>query len=158
MQDLNDLIYFAEVVDRGGFAAAGRSLGLPKSRISRRVAELEARLGVREQKRWERGAPLQDTKPVGGPEAFARYEHELTGERPVRMFAQYELFSYFGDLAHTTNLVTAGLTVQLAKYLSADFAYRAFHETRPKWAGDDARGFGEWSSRQEATIGLSVLF
>ena len=47
MQDLNDLVYFAEVVDRGGFAAAGRSLGLPKSRLSRRVAELEARLGVR---------------------------------------------------------------------------------------------------------------
>jgi DNA-binding transcriptional LysR family regulator len=35
------------VVDRGGFAAAGRALGLPKSRLSRRVAELEARLGVR---------------------------------------------------------------------------------------------------------------
>jgi DNA-binding transcriptional LysR family regulator len=47
MQDLNDLVYFAEVVDRGGFAAAGRALGLPKSRLSRRVAELEARLGVR---------------------------------------------------------------------------------------------------------------
>ncbi len=47
MQDLNDLVYFAEVVDRGGFAAAGRALGIPKSRLSRRVAELEARLGVR---------------------------------------------------------------------------------------------------------------
>ena len=47
MQDLNDLLYFAEVVDRGGFAAAGRSLGVPKSRLSRRVADLEARLGVR---------------------------------------------------------------------------------------------------------------
>ena len=47
MQDLNDMLYFAEVVDRGGFAAAGRALGLPKSRLSRRVAELEARLGVR---------------------------------------------------------------------------------------------------------------
>lgn len=47
MQDLNDLLYFAEVVDRGGFAAAGRSLGLPKSKLSRRVAELEARMGVR---------------------------------------------------------------------------------------------------------------
>ena len=47
MQDLNDLIYFAEVVDRGGFAAAGRALGLPKSRLSRRIAELESRLGVR---------------------------------------------------------------------------------------------------------------
>ncbi|MDB5753121.1 MAG: transcriptional regulator, LysR family [Ramlibacter sp.] len=47
MQDLNDLLYFAEVVDGGSFAAAGRSLGIPKSRLSRRVAELEARLGVR---------------------------------------------------------------------------------------------------------------
>src|SRR6476659_3322089 len=47
MQDLNDMLYFAEVVERGGFAAAGRTLGLPKSRLSRRVAELESRLGVR---------------------------------------------------------------------------------------------------------------
>ena len=47
MHDLNDMLYFAEVVDRGGFAAAGRALGLPKSRLSRRVAELEERLGVR---------------------------------------------------------------------------------------------------------------
>ena len=47
MQDFNDMFYFAEVVERGGFAAAGRALGVPKSRLSRRVAELEARLGVR---------------------------------------------------------------------------------------------------------------
>lgn len=47
MQDLNDLLYFAEVVDHGGFAAAGRALGVPKSKLSRRVAGLEARLGVR---------------------------------------------------------------------------------------------------------------
>ncbi len=47
MQDLNDMFYFAEVVDRAGFAAAGRHLGVPKSKLSRRVAELEASLGVR---------------------------------------------------------------------------------------------------------------
>lgn len=47
MQDLNDMIYFAEVVDHGGFAAAGRALGVPKSKLSRRVADLESRLGVR---------------------------------------------------------------------------------------------------------------
>ena len=28
MQDLNDLYYFAKVVEAGGFAAAGRLLGL----------------------------------------------------------------------------------------------------------------------------------
>ncbi|MHC8371938.1 LysR substrate-binding domain-containing protein [Pseudomonas sp. MDT1-85] len=47
MQDLNDLYYFAKVVEAGGFAAAGRLLGIPKSRLSRRIAELEDRLGAR---------------------------------------------------------------------------------------------------------------
>ncbi|MCB1624143.1 MAG: LysR family transcriptional regulator [Pseudomonadales bacterium] len=46
-QDLNDLFYFAQVVDHGGFAPAGRALGIPKSKLSRRVAALESRLGVR---------------------------------------------------------------------------------------------------------------
>jgi len=45
--DLNDFVYFAEVVAQGGFAAAGRALREPKSKLSRRVAGLEARLGVR---------------------------------------------------------------------------------------------------------------
>ena len=47
MQDLNDLYYFAEVVDHGGFAPAGRAIGVPKSKLSRRIALLEDRLGVR---------------------------------------------------------------------------------------------------------------
>ncbi|MBO1541125.1 LysR substrate-binding domain-containing protein [Pseudomonas sp. OA65] len=47
MQDLNDLYYFAKVVEADGFAAAGRLLGIPKSRLSRRIAELEERLGAR---------------------------------------------------------------------------------------------------------------
>jgi DNA-binding transcriptional LysR family regulator len=47
MQDLNDLYFFVQVVDHGGYAAAGRALGIPKSKLSRRVLELEERLGVR---------------------------------------------------------------------------------------------------------------
>jgi DNA-binding transcriptional LysR family regulator len=46
-QDLNDLFYFAKVVEFGGFAPAARALGTPKSKLSRRVAGLEERLGVR---------------------------------------------------------------------------------------------------------------
>jgi DNA-binding transcriptional LysR family regulator len=34
-------------VDHGGFAAAERALGIPKSRLSRRISQLEADLGVR---------------------------------------------------------------------------------------------------------------
>lgn len=47
MQDLNDLFYFVQVVEHGGFAPAGRALGMPKSKLSRRIAQLEDRLGVR---------------------------------------------------------------------------------------------------------------
>ncbi|MDP2408083.1 MAG: LysR family transcriptional regulator [Hydrogenophaga sp.] len=68
MQDLNDMLYFAEVVERGGFAAAGRALGLPKSRLSRRVAALEAQLGVRLLQRTTRKLSLTE---VG--EAYLRH-------------------------------------------------------------------------------------
>src|SRR5690606_34239322 len=47
MRDLNDLYYFVQVVDHGGFAPAGRALGVPKSKLSRRIALLEERLGTR---------------------------------------------------------------------------------------------------------------
>ncbi|WP_241830958.1 LysR family transcriptional regulator, partial [Klebsiella pneumoniae] len=47
MQDLNDFAWFVQVVDHGGFAAAGRALDQPKSKLSRRIAQLEERLGVR---------------------------------------------------------------------------------------------------------------
>jgi DNA-binding transcriptional LysR family regulator len=46
-QDLNDLYLFALVVNNGSFTAAGRAAGLTTSRISRRIADLEGRLGVR---------------------------------------------------------------------------------------------------------------
>ncbi|MBJ9589436.1 LysR family transcriptional regulator [Burkholderia seminalis] len=46
-RDLNDLYYFVQVVEHGGFAPAGRALDMPKSKLSRRVALLEARLGMR---------------------------------------------------------------------------------------------------------------
>lgn len=68
MQDLNDMLYFAEVAERGGFAAAGRALGIPKSRLSRRVAELEAQLGVRLLQRTTRTLSLTE---VG--EAYLRH-------------------------------------------------------------------------------------
>ena len=47
MHDLNDLYYFAMVVEHSGFAAAERALGIPKSRLSRRISQLETDLGVR---------------------------------------------------------------------------------------------------------------
>jgi DNA-binding transcriptional LysR family regulator len=47
LQDLNDFVYFREVVRHGGFSAAGRVLNIPKSKLSRHITALEDRLGVR---------------------------------------------------------------------------------------------------------------
>lgn len=47
MLDLNDLYYFVQVVDHRGFASAARALGVPKSKLSRRIQQLEAQLDAR---------------------------------------------------------------------------------------------------------------
>ncbi|MET1077085.1 MAG: LysR substrate-binding domain-containing protein [Pseudomonas sp.] len=61
MDDLNDLYYFAQVVEHRGFAAAGRALNIPKSKLSRRIALLEERLGVRLLQRSTRHFSVTDT-------------------------------------------------------------------------------------------------
>lgn len=45
--NLNDLAVFVQVVDHGGFTAASRKLGVPKSTLSKRIKELEQQAGVR---------------------------------------------------------------------------------------------------------------
>jgi len=47
MIDLNAMVVFAKVVEAGTYTAAGTILGLPKSTVSRKVSQLESRLGVR---------------------------------------------------------------------------------------------------------------
>lgn len=61
MEDLNDLYYFAQVVEHGGFAPAGRALNIPKSTLSRRVLQLEERLGVRLLQRSTRHFSVTET-------------------------------------------------------------------------------------------------
>lgn len=60
MHDLNDLYFFAKVAEHGGFMAAARQIGVPKSRLSRRVAELEAQLGVQLLQRTTRRLALTE--------------------------------------------------------------------------------------------------
>ena len=61
MRDLNDLYYFVQTIDHGGFAPAGRALGIPKSKLSRRIALLEKRLGARLIQRSTRRFAVTDT-------------------------------------------------------------------------------------------------
>ncbi len=60
MDDLNDLYFFACVVLHNGFSAASRATGIEKTRLSRRVAALEQRLGVRLLQRSTRSLSLTE--------------------------------------------------------------------------------------------------
>ena len=58
--DLNDFRLFVHVVNAGSFSAAARELGLPRSRVSRRIAALEDQLGVRLIQRSTRAFSVTD--------------------------------------------------------------------------------------------------
>jgi len=61
MHDLNDMYLFAKVIEHGGYSAASRALGIATSKLSRRVSELERRLGVHLVNRTTRRISLSDT-------------------------------------------------------------------------------------------------
>lgn len=47
MLDFNEMVIFVKVVEAGNFTAAATHLGLPKSTVSRKISQLESRLGAR---------------------------------------------------------------------------------------------------------------
>ncbi len=85
MQDLNDMAYFAEVVDQGSFAAAGRHLAIPKSRLSRRIAELETRLGARLLQRTTRKLSLTTVGEMVYRHCVAMREQAQAAEQAVAL-------------------------------------------------------------------------
>ncbi|NNU43189.1 LysR substrate-binding domain-containing protein [Ramlibacter montanisoli] len=85
MQDLNDMLFFAEVVDRGSFAEAGRTLNVPKSKLSRRVADLEARLGVRLLQRTTRKLSLTQAGEIYHRHCVAMREQAEAADEAVAM-------------------------------------------------------------------------
>src|SRR5678815_2067472 len=58
--DLNDIVVFTKVVETKSFTGAAEQLGVPKSTVSRKVAQLEERLGVRLVQRTTRKLALTD--------------------------------------------------------------------------------------------------
>ena len=58
--DLNEVLIFARVVQAGSFTAAARALDMPKSSVSKKVADLEERLGTRLLQRTTRKLGLTD--------------------------------------------------------------------------------------------------
>lgn len=58
--DLNEILVFTKVVEAGSFIGASRALEMPKSTVSRKVSELEERLGARLLQRTTRKLSLTD--------------------------------------------------------------------------------------------------
>ena len=63
-RDLNDTLIFAKVVEQGSFTAAAKALGLPKTTVSRKVQELEERLGAQLLNRTTRKLGLTEAGAV----------------------------------------------------------------------------------------------
>lgn len=121
----------------------------------------EARVGVRAQQSWGPSVPVGDDEIETGLEAFVRYEHLLKrgeGEYDVRFFAQYEGFSEFEDMGHITTLVTAGLTMQLTRYLAVELGLRAYYESAPERDDGSGIGYDEWGIRQDSLFGLTYTY
>lgn len=75
LPDLQDVAVFSAVVESGGFSAAAGRLGLPKSTVSRKVAELEESLGVRLLHRTTRRMSLTEA----GAAFYEQASRALTG-------------------------------------------------------------------------------
>jgi DNA-binding transcriptional LysR family regulator len=76
ISDLNELRVFAAVAARRSFVAASRDLGIPKATVSRKVRDLEERLGVKLLTRTTRRVSLTEAG-AGLQERCARIEEEI---------------------------------------------------------------------------------
>lgn len=87
MPRYDDLLIFVRVVERGSFVGAARQLGLPPTTVSRKVQELEARLGSQLLRRTTRRVDVTETgqavyetasrgfAAIDEAESFARSRH-----------------------------------------------------------------------------------
>ena len=117
MLDLNDFYYFVQVVDRGGFTAAGRTLRVPKSTLSHRMQQLEANLGVRLLNRTSRRFAMTDA----GSEF---YQHAVAMLREAEQ-AETAIRHRLSEPTGTVRFTTGKATMQFAmRDMVADFLVR----------------------------------
>jgi DNA-binding transcriptional LysR family regulator len=115
--DLNDFFYFVQVVDRGGFTAAGRTLRIPKSTLSHRIQQLETNLGVRLLNRTSRRFAKTDAG-----EEF--YRHAVAMLREAEM-AETATRHRLHEPTGTVRITVAVATLQFAmRDIMSDFLVR----------------------------------
>ena len=100
MADLNSLAIFAKVVEANSFLEAARRLKMPKSTVSRRVADLEDRLGVRLLERSTRKLRLTDI----GAEVLEHAQRSAELSKAVDNLVSSQLSTVAGVLRLSTPL------------------------------------------------------
>jgi DNA-binding transcriptional LysR family regulator len=117
MLDLNDFFFLVQVVDRGGFTAAARTLRIPKSTLSHRVQQLEKKLGVRLLNRTSRRFGMTDAG-----EDF--YRHAVAMLREAEL-AETAIRRRLNEPTGTVRCTAAVATMQFAmRDIVADFLVR----------------------------------
>ncbi len=117
MLDLNDFFYFVQVVDRGGFTAAGRTLRMPKSTLSHRIQQLEAELGVRLLNRTSRRFGMTDA----GNEFYRHAVGMLQQAEQAETAIRHRLTEPTGTVRFTAGLATTQFAM---RDMVADFLVR----------------------------------
>lgn len=101
--NLNDLHLFVQAVDSGSFTAAAKHLGIPKSTVSKRVAELEGRLGVRLIQRTSRSFALTEL----GREFFQHAQASIIEAEMAEGIVRRHLAEPAGTVRVTASVPTA---------------------------------------------------
>lgn len=112
--DPAQLVVFAKVVEGGSLTAAARALEMPKSTVSRRLSELEARLGARLLQRTTRSLRLTEAG-----RAYYAHAQRVVEELEAAEAAVHELSSApKGRLRMTVPLDFAPLGPVLARFMA----------------------------------------
>ena len=116
VQDLNNLYFFAKVVDFGSYTAAAKALGLQTSKLSRRIAALETELGVRLINRTTRRLSLTEAGKT-----FHRHCLALLDEAQAAKDAMSQVLASPQGLVRIscpTGLLQGGVADILARFLA----------------------------------------
>jgi DNA-binding transcriptional LysR family regulator len=116
VQDLNNLYFFAKVVDFGSYTAAAKALGLQTSKLSRRIAALETEFGVRLINRTTRRLSLTEAGKT-----FHRHCLALLDEAQAAKDAMSQILALPQGLVRIscpTGLLQGGITDILTRFLA----------------------------------------
>lgn len=116
INDLNNMYFFAAVVDAGGFSAAARDLGLQTSKLSRRISALERELEVRLLNRNSRSISLTES----GKAFYAHCRAVLTEVQSARDTITQALGAPRGlvRMSCPPGLLHSGVSTILAQFLA----------------------------------------